>query len=131
MECFHYDTLEEEQLRRLHCLEPERRACRDGSVWKSGWVLPSHPIAFSIGWSVAGKRNRWIFPSNGGFQVAIVVNGEGKILSRGGDTALRQGERFLPARSDGRFSLCSNGKEPFEVLLCYPPHSMPVPPQED
>lgn len=128
MECFHYDTLEEEQLRRLHCLKPECRACRDGSVWKK---LVGVPYTQCFSMVSVQVKERVDLPSNGGFQVAVVVKGEGRILSRGGDTVLRQGEHFfLPARM-GDFSLCSNGKEPFEVLLCYPPHSMPVPPQED
>lgn len=81
MECFHYDTLEEEQLRRLHCLKPECRACRDGSVWKK---LVGVPYTQCFSMVSVQVKERVDLPSNGGFQVAVVVKGEGRILSRGG-----------------------------------------------
>ena len=57
-----------------------------------------------------------------GFSVAVVIKGNGRIFSSGGQTIVRQGEQmFFPAAMKEFTVVNDTPGKPVEMLFCYPP----------
>lgn len=126
LECFHYDTVTQAELREKHCI-PGRTVGFPGAGCWTELVGPRQTSCFSM--AAAQVNTRLDFPRQGGFAIAVVLRGSGRFETKGGCTEVVQGDQlFLPASMEAFALLSDSSEEPMEVLLCYPPKAkLPCP----
>lgn len=125
LDCFHYETMDEAELRRSCCLRPEIRDYPDGSQYRL-LVGPRDTPCFSMErLEICGEL---VFPEPPRFSVLTVLEGTGTLSWPGGSMELQKARQlFLPAAM-GSFSIRGGGSRPLTVIRCHPPASNPTPP---
>lgn len=117
-ECFHYEPFDEEQVLACWCKEPVILTQSEMGVEKALIRYEDTPH-FSM--NLIQVNTKVVLSRRAAFSVAIILSGEGVL--RYGDHAMsiQQGEQiFLPAGVEEL--VCENrGKEPLELVKCFPP----------
>ena len=118
LECFHYDGVGESQLRAQHCISPEMLFDEIAGTWRK---LIGEPETTCFSMASANIQTALHFVADG-FSVAVVIKGNGRIFSSGGQTIVRQGEQmFFPAAMKEFTVVNDTPGKPVEMLFCYPP----------
>lgn len=118
MDCFHYETYSEGEIRRK-CGIDARISERSADGVAMDLVLPTSTPYFAIKTlEVMGKLD---VGASAAFCVAVVISGEGKVIWDGGEMPIAtSAEIFLPASLPGvRWE--SAGGQSLKLVLCYPP----------
>lgn len=118
MDCFHYETYDyHETLRRWKKEATLVRKNEGGNEY----VLIDHNDTDRFTMHVLEVHDEWSVDPTGGFSIAIVISGSGKIICQGEEQTVSQADKlFLPAALD-KLQWKNTGKEPMKVILCYPP----------
>lgn len=127
MDCFHYDTMDEAQLRAFCCLEPQTAAYPDGSLWQL-LVGPRDTDCFAM--ERMEIRERLQFADSETFSVLTILDGEGTFTWVGGTMPVKKAQQlFLPAKMGG-FTINGGSAVPLTAIRCHPPVVKPMPPGE-
>lgn len=125
MDCFHYDTMDEEQLRNSYCLAPETQDYLDGSRWKL-LVGPRDTDCFAMERMEIRKKLQFVNTET--FSILTILDGEGTLAWAGGTLPIKKAQQlFLPAEM-GSFCLHGSASASMTAIRCHPPIVKPVPP---
>lgn len=118
MECFHYETMNETDLRRNCFISPETVEYPDGSKWQP-LIGRRDTDCFSMERLEVCHSLR--YTDIHVFSIVLVLNGEGTLEYPGGIVPVREMQQFfLPAGMES-FTFRSKGSEPLTVIRCNPP----------
>ena len=128
LECFHYEPMEEAELRRRYSLTPQIRQFCDGSLWQK---LAGPPRTECFSMAQARVERELSFPGQGGFLVAVVLDGVGRLRTAAGSQPVGRGEHFFLPAAMGGFALENGAADrPLRVLFCCPPGARALCPEE-
>lgn len=118
LECFHYDNYTLEQIKERWYMEPAVLHETSGGQLLS-LIKPTDTDRFSM--NRLTVTSDYELDHEGGFAIAVVVDGQGSIVTDSGVFGVKQGDNlFLPA-SMPVMRWTSEGNDPLQVILCYPP----------
>lgn len=118
LECFHYDAFTLDQIKSKWYIEPQTKQVQEGGQL-TALIKPSDTDRFHM--DVLTVSSNYKLDNEGSFAIAIIVQGEGKIISESGETDISLGNTFLLPSSMPAMRWVNQGNEPLKVILCYPP----------
>lgn len=120
-DCFNYDTFEEQEVRErwfiLH------RTVEDGPDFKQSELLGYDRCPYFRMDEIIVHAEPARIPSERGYSVGIVIEGEGEVSWSGGMEKVSQGDAlFFPAAAQG--ILIQGEKQGMRIVRCFPPVSL-------
>ncbi len=118
MECFHYETMTETDLRRNCFIFPETVEYPDGSRWQL-LIGRRDTDCFSMERLEVGHSLRYTDIHT--FSIVLVLNGEGVLETPNGVVPVRKMQQFFLPAGIEQLAFRSTGAEPLTVIRCNPP----------
>ena len=119
LECFHYEPCTFEQIKARWYIEPAIIEATAGGRLMS-LIKESDTDRFRM--NRLTVYSDYVLDNGGGFAIAIILQGNGSIVTDSGEMGIAQGDTlFLPAAMSSMKWICERGGDSLQAVLCYPP----------
>lgn len=116
LECFHYNTFTREEALEEWKITPEVLATSNEFTLKT-LFNEKHTNCFGLNELLL--NGSYTLKGNGGFCVAVIYSGEGKMICNGKEYSYAQGDEIFISAAISELNFTSSSAS--KILLCYPP----------